>query len=86
VRSSHRAETSWTVTGTAGDDVVSADANQTAPTHFDGRAGDDSFRGTDGDDVFDGGPGDDHSIGMFGGDDTCVSVEIIDGSDCENVS
>lgn len=78
--------TSWTVTGTAGDDVVSADANQTAPTHFDGRAGDDSFRGTDGDDVFDGGPGDDRSFGMFGGDDTCVSVEIIDGSDCENVS
>lgn len=78
--------TAWTVTGTAGDDVVSGNENQTAPTRFDGLTGDDSFTGTDGDDVFNGGPGDDHSFGMFLGDDTCTSVETIDLSDCENVS
>jgi Ca2+-binding RTX toxin-like protein len=77
--------TSWTVRGTAGDDAVSGDANGTAPVHFDGLAGDDGFRGTDGDDVFHGGPGDDRSFGMFGGDDTCTSVETIDRSDCEHV-
>jgi Ca2+-binding RTX toxin-like protein len=79
--------TAWTVTGTTGDDFVSGDANSTtSPLDFDGLAGNDLFRGTDGDDTFDGGPGDDHSLAMFAGDDTCVSVETIDGSDCENVS
>ncbi|MGA8248568.1 MAG: calcium-binding protein [Nocardioides sp.] len=78
--------TAWTVTGGPGDDVLSGDPDSTSPVTFDGLAGDDTFRGTDGDDVFDGGPGTDHSLGMLGGDDTCISVEIIDGSDCEHVS
>ncbi len=79
--------TAWSVTGTTGDDAVSGDANSTtSPVTFDGLAGDDTFRGTDGDDVFDGGPGNDHSYAMFGGDDTCISVETIDGADCEHVS
>ena len=79
-------ETAWVVTGTAGDDSVAGDPNQTVPLRFDGLAGDDSFRGTDGDDVFHGGPGDDQSFGMFGGDDTCTNVERIDLADCEHVS
>lgn len=79
--------TSWTVTGTSGDDSISGDTNSvSSPVSFRGLAGNDTFRGTDGDDVFDGGPGTDHSFGMFDGDDTCISVEIIDGSDCEHVS
>jgi hypothetical protein len=57
-----------------------------AGTTFDGLAGDDTFRGSDYDDTFDGGPGQDHSLGMGDGDDTCVSVETIDGADCEHVS
>jgi hypothetical protein len=60
-------EREWTVTGTAGDDVVSGETNWTAPIRFDGLAGDDGFMGAD-------------------GDDTCISVETIDGSDCEQVS
>jgi Ca2+-binding RTX toxin-like protein len=79
--------TAWTVTGTPGDDSVFGDANSvSSPVIFDGLAGDDSFRGTDGDDVFDGGDGQDHSYGMFDGDDTCLRVEVIDGSDCEHVT
>jgi Ca2+-binding RTX toxin-like protein len=76
--------TSWTVTGTAGDDFVSLSGGPR--TGFDALAGDDVFRGSDGDDVFNGGPGQDHSLGMFDGDDTCTSVETIDGADCEHVS
>jgi len=76
--------TSWTVTGTAAADVVSGTG--TSSTHFDGLAGNDVFRGSDGDDVFNGGDGQDHSLGMFDGDDTCISVETIDGADCEHVS
>jgi hypothetical protein len=53
---------------------------------FDGLDGDDVFWGTSGDDLFNGGPGDDHSWGMFNGDDTCISVETIDGDDCEHIS
>jgi Ca2+-binding RTX toxin-like protein len=78
--------TAWTVTGTPGNDSVAGDANQTVPLHFNGLAGDDSFRGTDGNDVFDGGPGNDHSFAMFLGDDTCTSVETIDLADCEHIS
>ena len=76
--------TAWTVTGTAGDDFVSLWG--TTRTSFDALDGDDVFRGSDGDDVFNGGPGQDHSFGMFDGDDTCISVETIDGDDCEHVS
>lgn len=79
--------TSWTVTGTTGDDMVTgAGIPGGAGTTFDGLAGDDTFRGSDYDDTFDGGPGQDHSLGMGDGDDTCVSVETIDGADCEHVS
>ena len=79
--------TSWTVTGGPGNDVLSGNPDSTSsPVTFDGLAGDDAFKGTDGDDVFNGGSGTDHSYGMLGGDDTCISVEIIDGSDCEHVS
>ena len=78
--------TAWTVTGTSGDDFVGGDANTSSPVDFRGLAGDDSFGGTDGADLFDGGPGDDHSYGMDDGDDTCISVETIDGNDCEHVS
>lgn len=79
--------TQWTITGTPGDDVVSGDSNITSsPLTFHGLAGDDLFSGTDGDDVFDGGLGQDRSFGMFGGDDTCISVETLDSADCEHVS
>lgn len=78
--------TSWTITGTAGDNLIGSDANGTAPVSFYGRKGDDVFRGTDGDDLFDGGPGHDRSAAMFDGDDTCISVEVFDYDECENVS
>jgi Ca2+-binding RTX toxin-like protein len=76
--------TAWTVTGTSDADTLSGGSS--SRTSFNGLAGDDVFRGTDGDDVFNGGPGNDQSLGMFDGDDTCTSVETIDGSDCEHVS
>jgi Ca2+-binding RTX toxin-like protein len=79
-------DTAWTITGTTGNDAVSGAANQAVPLYFDGLAGDDSFRGTDGDDVFNGGPGNDYTEAMFGGEDTCISVEAIHLSDCEHVS
>jgi Ca2+-binding RTX toxin-like protein len=80
------AGTRWTVTGTGGDDVVAGDTESvTSPMTFYGGAGDDSFRGTDGDDVFDGGPGRD-SASMWDGDDTCISVEVIDHFGCDHVS
>lgn len=78
------AGTSWTVSGT--DEADSVSVSGAAAGSFDGLAGDDTFRGSDGDDVFDGGAGDDHSLGMGDGDDTCVSVETIDGADCEHVT
>jgi len=79
--------TTWTVTGTAGDDSVSGDtASRFSSVRFYGLGGDDVFDGTSGDDVFDGGPGHDHSLSMGDGDDTCISVETIDGNDCEHVS
>jgi Ca2+-binding RTX toxin-like protein len=79
--------TAWTVTGTTGDDSVWGDTNSAlSSVSLDGLDGDDVFEGTGGDDRFDGGPGNDHSWGMYGGDDTCISVEIIDGDDCEHVS
>ena len=84
--SSRTPDTSWTVTGTAGDDVVAGEANQSVPLHFDGLGGNDVFRGTNGDDVFNGGPGNDHADGMFDGDDTCTSVETLRLPDCEHVS
>ncbi|MGC4110613.1 MAG: calcium-binding protein [Nocardioides sp.] len=77
--------TAWSVTGTAGDDSVFGDANTVSPVAFYGLDGDDTFRGSDGDDLFDGGPGNDHSFGMWGGDDTCLSVEARDRDDCEHV-
>ncbi len=76
--------TSWIVTGTPGNDavVLSQDA---AGSTFNGHAGDDYFGGTDGNDTFNGGPGNDSSrMGL--GDDTCISVENLDGADCEHVS
>jgi Ca2+-binding RTX toxin-like protein len=76
--------TSWNVTGTEEDDIVSGTA--TAQTTFDALGGDDTFRGSAGDDTFNGGPGQDHSLMMGDGDDTCISVEQIDGNDCEHVS
>jgi Ca2+-binding RTX toxin-like protein len=75
--------TSWSVTGTPGDDFVSGTGS--SRTRFVGRAGADVFRGSEGDDVFRGGRGQDHSLGMGDGDDTCVSVEQIDRRDCEHV-
>jgi Ca2+-binding RTX toxin-like protein len=79
--------TAWSVTGTTGDDKVYGDTvTDLSSVNFDGLAGDDVLSGTAGDDVFNGGPGDDHSWGMFNGDDTCISVETIDGDDCEHVS
>jgi Ca2+-binding RTX toxin-like protein len=79
--------TAWTVTGTTGDDEISGDtASDLSSVFFDALAGDDVFWGTSGDDTFDGGPGDDHSWGMFNGDDTCISVETIDGGDCDHIS
>ena len=78
--------TAWTVTGTPGNDYIGGDWNTPSPVTFYGLGGDDTFRGSDGDDLFNGGPGDDHSYGMGAGDDTCISVETIDGADCERVS
>jgi Ca2+-binding RTX toxin-like protein len=79
--------TAWTVTGTTGDDEVAGDtASDLSSVSFDGLGGDDVFWGTSGDDVFNGGPGNDHTWGMFDGDDTCISVETIDGDDCEHIS
>ncbi|HET7529574.1 MAG TPA: calcium-binding protein [Mycobacteriales bacterium] len=75
---------SWTITGTNAADGVFASA--TAQTSFDALGGDDQFRGSDGNDTFNGGDGQDHSFLMGDGDDTCISVEQIDGNDCEHVS
>jgi Ca2+-binding RTX toxin-like protein len=79
--------TAWTITGTDGDDDVAGDTRSAlSSVFFDALGGDDTFDGTGGDDTFDGGPGNDHSLAMGNGDDTCISVETIDGDDCEHVS
>jgi Ca2+-binding RTX toxin-like protein len=75
--------TSWRVTGTPAGDEVYGEAS--SGTSFHGLSGNDIFSGTAGDDVFNGGPGRDHSIGMYNGNDTCISVEIIDGADCDHI-
>jgi Ca2+-binding RTX toxin-like protein len=74
----------WSVQGTDGANRVFA--QDTASTDFTGLAGDDTFTGSPGNDTFDGGPGTDHSLGMGAGDDTCISVEILDTPDCEHVT
>jgi Ca2+-binding RTX toxin-like protein len=76
--------TTWTVTGTAGDDTIFAGG--TTGTTFHGMRGDDAFMGSAYDDLFDGGPGTDRSLGMGVGNDTCVSVEVFDQADCETTS
>jgi Ca2+-binding RTX toxin-like protein len=76
--------TTWTIQGTNGNDDVSASGSW--GTTFNGLRGDDTFWGSAYDDFFNGGPGTDHSLGMGVGNDTCVSVEVIDGADCENVT
>lgn len=76
--------TTWTVTGTAGPDMLLASGSW--GTVFRGLQGDDTFMGSSYDDTFFGGTGQDHSLGMGDGTDTCVSVEVIDGNDCENVT
>lgn len=80
--------TTWDVTGTDSDDALAAAG--TSGTTFHGLLGDDSFSGSTYDDLFDGGPGTDHSLGMGENEanddsDTCVSVEVFDVADCENV-
>jgi Ca2+-binding RTX toxin-like protein len=81
--------TAWNVTGTDGDDTLTAAG--TSGTTFHGLVGDDTFMGSTFDDLFDGGPGTDHSLGMGENganddSDTCISVEVFDVADCENVS
>jgi Ca2+-binding RTX toxin-like protein len=76
--------TAWTITGTSGDDTLFASGS--AGTSFTGLAGDDTFMGSANDDTFNGGPGHDHSLGMGVGEDTCISVEVLDYPDCEHIS
>ncbi|UYM07525.1 calcium-binding protein [Solicola gregarius] len=79
--------TAWTVTGTTRADELWGDTNSSrSSVFFDALDGDDEFEGTSGDDTFDGGPGNDHTSGMYNGDDTCISVETIDGGDCDHIS
>ena len=61
-------------------------ASGTTGTVFHGRSGADQFLGSSQDDTFDGGPGTDRSLGMGSGVDTCVSVEVLDEADCENIT
>ena len=76
--------TTWTVVGTAGPDLLMASGSW--GTVFLGGHGDDTFQGSSHDDTFRGGLGQDHALGMGDGQDTCVSVEVIDGNDCESTS
>jgi Ca2+-binding RTX toxin-like protein len=76
--------TTWTVRGTSAADELLASGS--SGTVFTGRQGDDMFMGSSYDDTFLGGAGTDHSLGMGPGVDTCVSVEVIDGDDCESVT
>jgi Ca2+-binding RTX toxin-like protein len=75
--------TTWTVIGTSGPDSLSASGSW--GTLFKGRHGDDTFLGSAYDDVFRGGRGSDRSRGMGAGTDSCLSVELLDASGCENV-
>jgi Ca2+-binding RTX toxin-like protein len=75
--------TTWTITGTNGPDEVSASG--TRGTVFHALEGNDTFRGSADDDTFDGGPGTDHALTMGVGDDTCISVEVLDDTSCEHV-
>jgi Ca2+-binding RTX toxin-like protein len=74
---------SWEVWGTRGADEVSAAGEW--GTVFHARAGDDVFAGSAGDDRYEGGPGHDVARFMGVGVDTCVSVEVLEQPDCENV-
>jgi Ca2+-binding RTX toxin-like protein len=76
--------TTWTVTGTPGPDRLTASGSW--GTVFLGGGGDDVFWGSAYNDTFRGGAGTDRSLGMGAGTDTCVSVEVLDEPDCENVS
>lgn len=76
--------TSWSVRGTSADDVLLASGSQ--GTVFTGRRGDDTFMGSAYDDTFFGGAGQDHALDMGAGNDTCVSVETVDGDPCESVT
>jgi Ca2+-binding RTX toxin-like protein len=72
----------WAVRGTDAADAVVAEND----TNFNALGGNDTFTGSRGNDTFDGGPGTDHSLGMGAGDDTCISVEILDKPDCEHIT
>jgi hypothetical protein len=74
----------WTVQGTAGANAIQG--QETYGVDFAGLGGDDTYRGSINDDTFDGGAGTDRSLGTSDGNDTCISVEILDYPDCENVS
>jgi hypothetical protein len=73
------------VRGTDGPNFVDAQ-DALGPVEFFGLGGDDTFRGSGSGDTFNGGSGTDHSLGMGDGDDTCISVEILDKPDCEHVT
>lgn len=75
---------SWTVYGTPNADEVSAGSMHSIV--FDASAGNDTLLASAGDDTFNGGAGNDHSLAMGVGDDTCISVEVMDGADCEHVT
>ena len=74
----------WTVNGTDNDDTLNVGVTNGAI--FDGLGGDDTFTGSNGADIFDGGTGTDEAVTMGGGNDTCISVEMIDTPDCETVT
>jgi Ca2+-binding RTX toxin-like protein len=76
--------TRWTVHGTDGPDLLQASGSR--GTWFAGGHGDDIFSGSAYDDTFRGGLGHDWARGMGDGQDTCVSVEVVDGNDCESTS
>ena len=76
--------TRWTVRGTDGPDLLQASGS--SGTWFAGRHGDDVFSGSAYDDTFRGGLGRDRARGMGDGQDACVSVEVVDGNDCESTT
>lgn len=73
----------WEVWGTAGSDELSAAGEW--GTVFHARAGGDVFAGSAGDDRYEGGPGHDVARYLGAGVDTCISVEVLEQPDCENV-
>jgi Ca2+-binding RTX toxin-like protein len=76
----------FAVRGTDGPNTILTNSNFAgSSTYFTALGGDDTFQGSIGDDTFDGGPGTDHSLGMGDGDDTCISVEVLDKPDCEHI-